>query len=369
MKITVVREEFLKAFELAAMVAPSRATKAIMQNIKVQVLPHGVKLYATDADVSIVVDHACDRIDKPGTVLLDAGRAKSILRECSDQHVTLELDDNVVLLTSSSSRFKLPTANADEFPSIGHVDLPEDQMTLSREALSAAIKATSFAVDSESTRYALGGVLFERCDDDTALLVATDGRRLVKAVARISDKQANWQGGVIVPAAALKVIERIASGETVTLHSTNNEIYCVGNGVLLRATLIEGRFPNWRQVVPSGYTDQVVMPIGILSSLIRQAAITADPESRGVDFVFEDGQLTVSSITADVGEARLTMPVAFVGKLHTRLDSRYLLEFLRQFEASAQLTFRMKDGRSSVVLEAGTALIVCEYVVMPMAIE
>ena len=178
MKIKIDRESFLKVFQLAAAVAPSRSPKEILQNVKFEVSKTESFLTATDTEVGVRLSVPNVVVEAAGKAVLPISRLNLILRESSDETLNMEVDDNKILITGVSSRFELQAQNPDEFPDVNQFD-QKDYFEVDAKVLKDLIHRTLYATDNESSRYALGGVLLEM-EGETIVAVGTDGRRLAK---------------------------------------------------------------------------------------------------------------------------------------------------------------------------------------------
>jgi len=137
------------------------------------------------------------------------------------------------------------------------------------------------------------------------------------------------------------------------------------NGVFY-TRLVEGRFPKWREVLPKR-TDsiRIDLPVGPMFSALRQAAIVASEESRGVDFTFKDGSLVLSNNTAEVGQSRIELPVSYdKEELTITLDHRYVADFLKVLQADKSFTFDIEDGDQAAYCETDDSY---GYVIMPLS--
>src|SRR6185295_2916465 len=178
MKVTCNREKLLAAFQTAAAVAPARSTKPILQNVKLEVTENSAILLATDLEVGIRNSVPGLDVKVPGSAILPLGRFGSILRESSDETLSLEADGQATIVRGERSEFKLPAENPEEFPGVAAFTDQKYHETPAR-ILRELIRRTIFATDNESSRYALGGVLLEFAADKI-IGVGTDGRRLAK---------------------------------------------------------------------------------------------------------------------------------------------------------------------------------------------
>ena len=172
MKITCDREKLWTAFQTAALVAPTRSPKTILQNVKLEVQDQGAVFIATDLEIGIRIQVEGLEVEAPGSVVLPVSRFGSILRESTDEKLRLEADSKGVQVRGDRSRFKLPAQNPDEFPLV--VGFEEEKYhKVAARLFRELIHRTLFATDTESSRYALGGVLLEM-EANKITAVATD---------------------------------------------------------------------------------------------------------------------------------------------------------------------------------------------------
>lgn len=369
MKITCQRDALSSAFSLAASIAPTRSPKEILQNVKITASAGKLTLTATDMEVGIRLE-VRDSVDieTEGTALLPVSRTMMLLRESNDETLSLLTDDTAVLIQGSHSKYRLPGINPDEFPPVSGFE-EEKYHVIPRRLLREMIRRTAFATDAETSRYALGGVLLE-LEQDTVIAVGTDGRRLARMEGGGEAVGGHQTSGMstIVPTRAIQLIERAldVSDETVDVAARPNDLLVRTSQAVIYTRLVEGRYPNWRQVFPHRERAvQLDMTVGPLFAALRQAAIVTDHESRGIRFTFADGTLKLEASTADIGESQVEIPIAYDGEPITmRMDHRYVADFCKVLDAETNFVLEIESGKSPALLttEDGFA-----YVIMPMA--
>ncbi len=370
MKISCDREKLAAAFTLAGSVAQSRSPKEILQNIKIDATEERVTLMATDMETGIRIDVDGVDVQTPGRALLHVGRVGMILRESSDDQLLFTVDDKATVVKGLHSEFKLPSPNPDEYPSVVGFE-EESYHEIPARLFREMIRRTSFATDPDSSRFALGGVLFEM-NQEEVLAVGTDGRRLARMLGQGKSVGGHQTNGstTIVPTRSLSLMERSISEKEEVVHvaARQNDILIRTSRSTIYSRLVEGRYPNWRLVIPNR-TDSIGfdLSVGPFFNVIRQAAIVADQETRGLDFEFGDGTLLLSARTADLGQSRVEMPIDYSGEvIRMKLDYRFVSDFLKVLDADAK--FKM-----DIVSSTQPALMTTEdgyaYVIMPMAIE
>jgi DNA polymerase-3 subunit beta len=301
-------------------------------------------------------------------VLLPINRFGLILRESTDAQIRIESDSQGTQVRGERSEFKLPGENPDEFPTVAAFQESKFHEVPTR-LLKELIRRTIFATDSESSRYALGGVLLEMSAEQI-IGVGTDGRRLARmqGPARAIGGHATGDAMTIVPAKTMHLIERSLSDA-----DGDVQIAARGNDVLVKTTrgtiysrLVEGRFPKWRDVFPHRDDAQrIEIVVGPLYAGVKQAAIVTNDESRGVEFTFGEGKVVLSGRAAEMGQSRIELPISYDGPtLSIMLDPRYFSDFLRVLDPEKTFTFEIKDGESAAVCTTDDGY---GYVIMPLA--
>lgn len=369
MKATCNRQKLLNAFQTAAAIIPARSPKPILQNVKLEVRKDETELLATDLEVGIRCKVFGVESAGPGEAVLPANKIISILRELTDEQITLESDAGTIVFRGERSEFKLPAASPDEFPDVPRFEA-EKYHVVPAALLREMIRRTVFATDVESTRYALGGVLFE-LDEKGIKLIATDGRRLafMQADAQVHEGHSTQGSTPVVPTKAMSLIERSLQGESteVSLALVDNSILVRSEGSVISSVLLEGRFPRYQDVFPKATDTKIELVASPFLSVVRQAAIVTSDESRGVDFQFGKGLLTLKTSAADVGQSQIELPIAYDGEnVEITFDPRYLIEFLRVLDPETTVTAELIDHESAAVFRTGDGY---SYVVMPLTRE
>jgi DNA polymerase-3 subunit beta len=230
------------------------------------------------------------------------------------------------------------------------------------------IRRTAFAADNESTRYALSGILLESQQPGILTAVATDGRRLAKmdgAVKTIG--QVNDQQTTIVPTRTMLLIERLLPDDdsVVCLAADSNNLKVKTDVALIHSRLVEGRYPRWKDAIPKQRESlKLSLLVGTLYTALRQAAVVADDDTRGVDFWFSEGTLVVNSQAAEVGHARIEVPINYQGpEVKTALDFRYLSDMLRVLPPDKLLEMDIEGPMTAAYMTTDDSF---GYVIMPL---
>lgn len=356
--------------DLVGPVAPRNPKKEVLKNIRLTITPDGLlRLQATDEEISLDVQMTGVRVEREtgGLEVLIGPRFAQIVKSSTQDEVTLSLTkDGLLFYQCGMSEFRLSSEDPALFPVIelgtkngGWVTGPEPAK------LAEGIRQVIFSCDDDSTRYALGGVLFEACDN-LLNLVATDGRRM--ALKRLANGTMPGDGSFapVIPSKGMAELEKLCRGaDSIEYMLQSSQMVFRTPTATLCCRLVEGRFPRYQDVIPGEATTTVNGVAGSLLSAIKQAMICTNAESRGVDFVFIDGTLELKTSTADIGNSTIQVPVSLTGSWITvTLDPQFVADFLRVLPSSAGVEIGLTDPNAAVTLRWGS-----EYtcVVMPLA--
>jgi len=366
MKITANKQQFLAAFTAAASAVPSRTPKDILRNVLMSVGVDHVELVATDQEHAVRCTVHGVTSSSTGDVLLPTQRVSQILREISGDTFELEVDGSNLTIKASGSRFKLTSEDAKEFPPV-----PEftdvDFIQVPAPVFRQMVRRTSFAIDVQSTRYALGGLLIELVNGTDLNIVATDSRRLAitKAVVTVHGSPKAVKS-TIVPAKSMQIMERSIDqqAEFVDIAIHDNDVMMRSAGITVYSRLVEGRFPRWRDVVPKG-GHVVTLPVGPFFAAVRQSQIVTDEENRGVDFHFDTAMLSLGSVANSIGESKVELPIDYDQKpVKIVFDPKYVSDVLKVLDPAGIIELQLIDGDSAAVIRVEDSY---TYVIMPLS--
>lgn len=366
MKALCPREALLTACQLASVAVPSRDVKPILRNLKMVAGKDGCTLLATDLELGIRLTVLSVKVDKAGEALLPASKLVSILREATDDELDLEASTENSVIRGQANEFEMPGEDPAEFPDV--MTFADDKYhELSAKALAEMIRRTVFAAAKESARYSMTGVLWE-FEEGVAKLIATDGRRLAVASGPATDKGAGSTKGQthVVPTKSMGLLERILQDgeETVKVSLRPNEALFQTERATIYTRLVEGRYPNYREVFPKKQNAKVPLTVGPFYSAVRQAAIMTDEESKRVIFEFTKKKLTLQAKGAESGRSKVELPIEYDGKeMKISFDAHFVADMLRILPPDATLSLELVDPASPALFKCGSDY---SYVVMPL---
>jgi DNA polymerase-3 subunit beta len=322
---------------------------------------------ATDLELGIRLDVCGLTIQEPGEAILPAAKLIAILREARDTTLDIEANSDACVVRGQSLEFEMPSEDPGQFP-----DLPtftEDKYhEISAGSLRDMIRRTLFAVADETTRYSMSGVLWE-LEDSATRLVATDGRRLAltQGLATPSGGHTTKGHDHVVPTKAMNLLERnLQDGEEepVKICLRPNEVLFRTGRAVIYSRLVEGRFPDYRQVLPKKQTVKVTLEAAPFQAAVRQAAIMTDDESKKVTFRFAKNKLTLEASGATTGRSRVELPVEYDAKpIDIGFNPAFVVDMLKVLPPEAELTLDLIDGTSPALFRSGPGY---SYLVMPL---
>lgn len=356
MKITVNRRELAEAYGIAVSATSTKNVMPILKSVKLVAVSgsESVTLTGTNTEVGIHVSVPAT-IAKPGQCLLPS-RVAQILRESVGDEIVIEIKKEFVGIYGQSGEWKFQTEEPDQFPNVATPSGMPD-VSVPGKWLENAINRTQYACDSSSTRFAMGGVLFDAKTAGKLSLVATDGRRMLIVSATTDSSAIPYS--VIVPQIASQLIAKsIRGAESAEMWLSEKDIFVRCGSAVVYSRLIEGRFPDYSLIVPDdgSITRTCSSVAGSLLSTIRQSMIVTNESSIGVLFKFDSvmGEMCIVSSAAEVGSSVVTMPMQIDGELITvRFEPKYAAEFLARLDSSDPVQIRLVDKDSASIWSSG----------------
>lgn len=364
MQFVINRETLLKPLQLVSGAVERRHNLPILANVLLEVSGNLLKVTGTDLEVELIGQVEIEGEIRPGRTTVPARKFLDICKSLPDQaELKIEQQDNRLLIKSGRSRFSLSTLPAEEFPEIG--DWKGDlQFTLPQGVLKSLIEATQFSMAHQDVRYYLNGMLFET-EGNVLRTVATDGHRLAVShrviEASLPEKQ------VIVPRKGVVELSRLFEDEQaeITLCIGESSIRAVTKDAIFTSKLVDGRFPDYRRVLPKDGDKVVVAERDALRQAFARASILSNEKFRGVRLLLENDRLTITANNPEQEEAEEVLDLAYpYSSLEIGFNVSYVLDVLNALkqenvkmvlgEANSSALFENADNDESL------------YVVMPM---
>jgi DNA polymerase III subunit beta len=339
MKLTCAREELAEKLQIAGRGVSTRTSVQILAGVLLRAREGQLSLAATDMEISLRVSLEA-QVDDEGSVVVPGRLLVDIVRLLPAGEVTIahKAEEGVVEVVCGSASYRLHTYAAEDFPRLPEID-DTTAFAVDKEAFVDTIARVSRSASRDESRPVLTGVLV-RFAGDKLVMAATDSYRL--SVKETALEAPGREIEAIVPARALGELVRIAQAGgpgTLQVGVQENQVVFGVDDVWLTARRIDGQFPNYKQLLPETFEAEVTMPREELLDVVRRTSVMAQRKSP-LRLRFEEGELTVSAQTQDVGEAHESLPISYSGE---PLEIGFNAEFLRDgLESVSDDTVRVK---------------------------
>jgi DNA polymerase-3 subunit beta len=364
MKFSISKEAFLNALQQVQHVVSTRTTLPILSNVLIKAGKDGLLFATTDLDVGISGTVGAD-VKDTGATTLPARRLATIVRELPSDEVDVSVDDkNVAHIRSGPSSFKIMGLAHDEFPPLPTFN-DSREFKLEQRVLKECLRKTSYAISTDETRYVLNGILCA-FRDNMLTMVATDGRRLAMVEQEMEFPQSN-EGDIIIPTKAVNELQRLLGDEgEVTLKISSGQVgFDLGN-YFLSSKLIEGNYPNYRQVIPGESKERIALDREPLLKTLQRVSLLLSDKSNSVKLNFSRDNLELVANSPDVGEARESIAISYKGPdMIVAFNPEFLMAPLRNL-LSDEVHLHLIDEISPGVIKSGGSFL---YVLMPMRVN
>jgi DNA polymerase-3 subunit beta len=369
MNLTISKEQIINGLQAVQNVVSTRTTLPILSNVLLRAEGERLEFTATDLDVTV----ACGveaKVTKAGATTVPVKKLFGIVRELSSLEIELEVDEkNTCSVRAGASFYRINGLSADEFPPLPKFK-EDKKVVLPQETLKSMMKKTSFAISTDESRYVLNGI-FLSLKDHKMTMVATDGRRLalVDEELDIAEKS---QGEFIVPAKTVNELNRLLQdkGEVEIHYAENQASFTLkdekGSSVLIVTKLIEGNYPNYRQVIPAETKERVALVREEFLHALRRAEIMTSEKSNSVKLSFGKNKLEITANSPEVGEAKESLAINYKGPdMAIAFNPKYIIDPLNAL-VNDEVFLELIDELSPGVVKINGPFL---YVVMPMRLS
>jgi DNA polymerase III subunit beta len=367
-KLSVAREALLERLQTLVRVASTHSAVQALSGVQIDATETDLELRATDLEVGLRMPLEGE-VARPGVVVLPARLLLDVVRALPAGEVELELRaaEQDVELRSGAATFDIRTLRSEDFPALPTAQAAS-AVTVPSGAFVETITTVARSASRDETRPVLTGILVSAAGNELRM-AATDSYRLAAKDTQLdaplaSDFEAN------VPARALQELTRIvqATGaDRLAVALTANQVVFEAGGVVLSSRLIDGQFPNVRQLLPDAYEHELRMAATEIAEVVRRISLLAQ-KNAPLRLAFSEGELTVSARTPDVGEARETLPIPFAGEpFEIGFNPEFLrdgLEAIDSGDVLLKLISPLRPGLISSADESGF-----QYLLMPIRLN
>ena len=369
MKITIAKDQIITGLQAVQNVVSTRTTLPILSNVLIKVEKDRLEFTATDLDVTVACAVEAS-VKKPGSSTVPVKKLFGIVRELNNPEIEIEVDEkNMCSVRSGASFYKINGLAAEEFPPLPKFK-EDKKVVLPQEKIKGMLKKTSFAISTDESRYVLNGI-FISLKEHKMTMVATDGRRLALVDEEV-DLSEKSQGEFIVPAKAGNELNRLLNdkGELELRYSDNQASFTLkdekGFSILIITKLIEGNYPNYRQVIPAEAKERVALGREEFLHALKRAEIMTSEKSNSVKLTFGKNNLAITANSPEVGEARESLAINYKGKeMAIAFNPKYMIDPLNALP-NEEVFLELIDELSPGVFKINGPFL---YVVMPMRLS
>ncbi|MXP51427.1 DNA polymerase III subunit beta [Pantoea sp. SoEX] len=369
MKLLIEREKLIKPLQQISLSLNSRPIQQILGNILMETDGQFLTIIGTDLEIEMITRVELLKLDQSGSITVPARKFLNICRSIiSGSIINIHVENNMMLITANSSSFSLSTLPPMNFPNIDDWNV-EIEFDLLQENLKKLIELTQFSMGYQDVRHYLNGIMLE-IENQEVRAVATDGHRLATCFVKVNKALPKYS--IIMPRKGIIELTRLLNGENIYLkiHIGSNNIRIYTKEIIFTSRLIDGMFPDYRQVLKKN-SNKIFQVLEVDCLLLKQAlsraSILSNEKFRSIRLQLSHNQLTITASNSNNEESKEKLAVSYNGnKLEICFNVIYILDILNTLKCGT-IRLLFTDSISSVHIKDTTNPYV-HYVVMPMRI-
>ncbi len=362
------RDAILKPLQTVAGIVERRHTLPILANVLLTKSGADVSFLATDVEIQIRTTAALGVGSEGGAITVSARKLIDILRSLPDSsEVSIGVSNKKATIVAGRSRFSLQTLGAEDFPTVSVSENFGASFTLPQNELKRLFHMVHFAMAQQDIRYYLNGLML-LTDGSAVRVVATDGHRLAYCETELEGANLARQE-VIIPRKTVLELQRLLgdNDEPVRIDVASNQLRISFGEVEMITKLIEGKFPDYQRVIPSGYTKRLLISRDVLAGALGRASILTSDKFKGVRLLVSTAELKVQITNTEQEEASEELEADYIGEpVDIGFNVSYLQDVLGNLK-SDQIQIELGDSNTSALLTVPDDQSF-KYVVMPMRI-
>jgi DNA polymerase-3 subunit beta len=362
------KDTLLKPLQTVTGIVERRHTLPILSNVLIERKQEKISFIATDLEIQITTSAEDAHADgEEYAVTVAAKKLQDILRALPDKaRVVLEMGENRLHAKAGKSRFNLQTLPVEDFPKFPESTESQGKITVQQKELKHILSMVQYAMAQQDIRYYLNGLLL-LVEENYLRVVATDGHRLAFALMKLQAPQAKTE--VILPRKVVLELARLLndSDEPVTVEILQNQVRFSFSNVILVSKVVDGKFPDYNRVIPTGYEKQFVINRVLLLQTLQRASILSNEKFRGVRLILTTGNLRIVCNNSEQEEAQEELELQYDGEaLDIGFNITYLLDVLNNLNnETVQCAFGDANSSALISIPGNDDF---KYVVMPMRI-
>ena len=361
MKVTVSKDALSGVLRKVLSAVNTKTTIPVLNNVYLEAEDGHLSVAATDLEVFI-----CSRteanVEIGGKTTLPARKFGQIVSALPAGDVVLEKDDNEqTSISCKQSFFRMLGLAATEFPTEEDID-GEWSFSLPSRDMKKMLSKVAYAASTDESRHVLNGILLS-IREGILTAVGTDGRRLALLESPLNAENIADGDVILPPKVIAELIKVLDQDEDLNLQLSDSRAAFSLPNTLITSKLVEGSYPNYRQVIPSNFSNSAVIPRDALAEAVNRVAMVVTESSSSVHLRIEPGTATVSASSAEVGEGSEPLEISYEGEpLDLSLNPQFMMDPLRHMECD-QVVFQFNDQYSPVSISGDEGFL---YIIMPM---
>ena len=360
MKLVVNKSDLMKGIQSVQNVISQKSNLPILSYLLIET--HNQEIYITTTNLDVGITHQIPaQVIEPGTVILPAKRLGDIVREFPGDTLNINTKkNNLVFIETKQCQFKLMGLSYEEFPKLPKFN-NQEVVKIEQNNFKETLSLVSFAVSADETRYVLNGILCQ-INKDIMNLIATDGKRLAFYKQKLT-KAINKPIEIIIPIKTIHELNRNLSDDgQVLLGIGTNQILLDLGKIQIISRLIEGEFPDYKQIIPPVSPYKIIIDREEFLLAIKRASLLSTPDYQAIKFELTKNRLVISKSTPDMGESREELVCEYLGKeMIIGFNPTYLMDALKNLEVPS-IEFEVTDSEKPGVIRTNGYI----YIVLPM---
>jgi len=350
MKIRLQTQDLVKALYRVQGIVDKKSTNPILAHALLETKDNLLEVRATDLEIGLTASYPV-AIEEPGAIAVQAKQLYEIVKALNTPELTLEASENHwITVKSGKSEFRLIGTGAEDFPELPEPDT-SSHFAIETATFSTLIEQTIFCVSHDDTRHHLGGVYCEAADGQTLRMVSTDGHRLALSESNLNE-HVHIENPVIVPRKAFHEVKRLLAdaGATVEVAFTARSFHLKTDTFELSTRLIEGKFPEYNQVIPVSASKEVPLNRGLFAEALKRVSLLSQGRAWGVKLEIQNEQVEFIAEDPEFGTAKEVIEIPYKGEpLTIGFNAKYLLDVLGLIQTD-DVVFQLTDDLSPGVL-------------------
>jgi len=361
MKISISLGRFKKGLGAVEKIIASKSTLPVLNNVLIKVEDNQVVLSATDLEMGINY-YLGGKVESPGSITVPGKVLSNFINNLNEETINLEVKDNILTTKTNKSEATLNGISADEFPEIPKV-IGKEILEINGQILKIALSQVGFSASFDESRPILTGVYFMTSDNELKI-VATDSYRLAEKVLKTPTKESV---SFVVPNKTIQELQRVINGsEEIKIILSNNQVLFVLPDMEITSRIIEGEYPDYKQIIPKDSKTQATLSTHDLANAVKTAGFFTRESSNNVKIAFVKDALNIEAISSQLGNFKSQLPAKITGEDNEiNFNFKYLLDALGGVgseDVNLELVGKLNPG----VIKSGGNKTDITYIIMPL---